>query len=98
MTSWKPSSERFFIDTRSDVICCLYLSAENKKVLHEAEVEKMFIHLFNHEDVKVQAAAVEALGVMAEFGLSRDSISGWGKHSIHSICNLCLLMLVCCYG
>ncbi|XP_067948089.1 armadillo repeat-containing protein 3-like [Watersipora subatra] len=52
-------------------------STENKKVLHEAEVEKMFIHLFNHEDVKVQAAAVEALGVMAEFGLSRDSISKW---------------------
>ncbi|KAF6024856.1 ARMC3 [Bugula neritina] len=52
-------------------------STENKKVLHEAEVEKMFIHLFSHEDVKVQAAAVEALGIMAEFGLSRDSIIGW---------------------
>lgn len=43
----------------------------------------MFIHLFNHEDVKVQAAAVEALGVMAEFGLSRDSVSAWGKETKH---------------
>jgi len=51
-------------------------------VLHEAEVEKMFIHLFSHEDVKVQAAAVEALGIMAEFGLSRDSIIGWGELSV----------------
>ena len=39
----------------------------------------MFIHLFNHEDVKVQAAATEALGVMAEFGLSRDCIIKYGE-------------------
>lgn len=39
----------------------------------------MFIHLFAHDDVKVQAAAVNALGVMAELGLSRDCISAWGE-------------------
>ena len=61
------------------IILSFILLAENKKVLHEAEVEKMFIHLFNHEDVKVQAAATEALGVMAEFGLSRDCIIKYGE-------------------
>lgn len=67
-----------------------YFPAENKKVLHEAEVEKMFIHLFNHEDVKVQAAATEALGVMAEFGLSRDCIIKYGESVVG--CRLSILI------
>jgi len=57
-----------------------YLSvAENRKILHEQETEKMLIHLLAHESTEVQTAAASALGVMSENLMSKDSIREWGK-------------------
>ena len=57
---------------------CL-ISADNRKLLHEQEVEKMLIHLLQHDDVNVQVAASNGLGVMAENLISRESIGTWGE-------------------
>ena len=53
-------------------------TADNRKILHEQEVEKMLILLLGHEDPNVQVAAAQALGVMAENLVSRDAIGQWG--------------------
>ena len=53
--------------------------ADNRKILHDQECEKMLILLLNHEDGNVQVAAAQALGVMSENLVSRDSIGMWGK-------------------
>ena len=47
-------------------------------MLHEQEVEKMLIQLLTHDDANVQVAAAQAIGVMAENLLSRDSVGHWG--------------------
>ena len=56
----------------------LLFAAENRKILHEQEAEKMLIHLLAHESAEVQAAAAQALGTMSENLLSKDSIREWG--------------------
>ena len=56
------------------------VSAENRKILHEQEVEKMLIILLSNEDPNVQMAAANAIGVMAENLLSRSSVGQWGKY------------------
>lgn len=53
--------------------------AENRKILHEQEAEKMLIHLLAHESTEVQTAAAQALGIMSENLLTKDSIREWGK-------------------
>ena len=53
--------------------------ADNRKILHDQECEKMLILLLNHEDGNVQVAAAQALGVMSENLVSRDSIGMWGN-------------------
>lgn len=52
-------------------------SAENRKILHEQEAEKMLITLLAHESTEVQTAAAQALGVMSENLMSKDSIREW---------------------
>ncbi|XP_076117995.1 armadillo repeat-containing protein 3-like isoform X5 [Mytilus galloprovincialis] len=52
-------------------------SAENRKILHEQEAEKMLIHLLAHESTEVQTAAAQALGIMSENLLTKDSIREW---------------------
>ncbi|XP_064636368.1 armadillo repeat-containing protein 3-like isoform X2 [Lineus longissimus] len=52
-------------------------NAENRKLLHETETEKMLILLLGHEDHSVQAAAALALAVMAENMSSSESIGQW---------------------
>ncbi|XP_053398828.1 armadillo repeat-containing protein 3-like isoform X3 [Mercenaria mercenaria] len=52
-------------------------SAENRKILHEQETEKMLIHLLSHESTEVQTSAAQALAIMAENLSSRDSIREW---------------------
>lgn len=56
-----------------------FFVAENRKILHEQEAEKMLIHLLSHESNDVQTAAAQALGVMSDNLLSKDSIREWGK-------------------
>ena len=55
--------------------------AENRKILHEQEAEKMLILLLAHESTEVQIAAAQALGVMSENLMSKDSIREWGEFS-----------------
>ncbi|XP_048777082.1 armadillo repeat-containing protein 3-like isoform X2 [Ostrea edulis] len=63
-------------------------SAENRKILHEQEAEKMLIHLLNHESTDVQTAAAQALGIMSENLLSKDSIREWeGLQPLIKLCN-----------
>lgn len=57
---------------------CILSIADNRKVLHEQETEKMLILLLSHDDPGVQVAAAQALGVMSENLLSRDAIRQWG--------------------
>ncbi|XP_064608678.1 LOW QUALITY PROTEIN: armadillo repeat-containing protein 3-like [Liolophura sinensis] len=52
-------------------------NAENRKILHEQETEKMLIHLLSHENADVIAAAAQALAIMCENLLSRDAIREW---------------------
>ncbi|XP_033742747.1 armadillo repeat-containing protein 3-like isoform X4 [Pecten maximus] len=52
-------------------------NAENRKILHEQEAEKMLIHLLAHESTEVQTAAAQALAVMSENLMSKDSIREW---------------------
>ncbi|CAH1777612.1 unnamed protein product [Owenia fusiformis] len=52
-------------------------NAENRKILHETEAEKMLILLLGHEDPTVQCAAAQGLGVMCENLLSKESIGQW---------------------
>ena len=59
--------------------CSLLFAADNRKILHEQETEKMLILLLNHEDANVQVAGAQALGVMSENLVSRESIGMWGK-------------------
>lgn len=61
------------------VVSHVYFTAENRKILHEQEVEKMLIQLLIHDDFNVQIAAAQALGVMAENLSSRDIIGQWGE-------------------
>jgi HEAT repeat protein len=44
----------------------LFFLAENRKILHEQEAEKMLILLLAHESTEVQTSAAQALGVMSE--------------------------------
>ena len=53
-------------------------AADNRKLLHEQEVEKMLIFLLGHEDINVQVAAAHGIGVMALNMASCDSIGQWG--------------------
>lgn len=47
----------------------------------------MLIHLLSHESNDVQTAAAQALGVMSENLLSKDSIREWGKsRQRHVVC------------
>ncbi|XP_061165176.1 armadillo repeat-containing protein 3-like isoform X2 [Saccostrea echinata] len=63
-------------------------SAENRKILHEQEAEKMLIHLLSHESSDVQTAAAQALGIMSENLLSKDSIREWeGMQPLIKLCN-----------
>ena len=57
-------------------ICFL---ADNRKILHEQEAEKMMILLLGHENPRVQIASAQALGVMSENLMSRESIGQWGE-------------------
>ena len=57
---------------------CFFL-AENRKILHEQEAEKMLILLLAHESTEVQTSAAQALGVMSENLMSKDSIREWGE-------------------
>ncbi|KAI0234081.1 Armadillo repeat-containing protein 3 [Lamellibrachia satsuma] len=52
-------------------------NADNRKLLHEQEVEKMLIFLLSHEDINVQVAAAHGIGVMALNMASCDSIGQW---------------------
>ncbi|XP_074650808.1 armadillo repeat-containing protein 3-like [Tubulanus polymorphus] len=52
-------------------------NAENRKILHEQEAEKMLILLLSHEAQEVQIAAAQAIAVMAESLTCRDSIGQW---------------------
>ena len=54
-------------------------TAENRKILHEQEAEKMLIHLLSHDSADVQTAAAQALAIMAENLISRDSVREWGN-------------------
>ncbi len=54
-------------------------SVDNRKLLHEQEVEKMLIILLSHDDPNVQVAAAQGLAVMSENLLSRDAIGKWGQ-------------------
>ena len=60
---------------------CLFLThtADNRKILHEQEAEKMLIQLLGHETQGVQIACAQALGVMSENLVSRESIGQWGR-------------------
>ena len=40
----------------------------------------MLIHLLTHENPQVQVASAQALAVIAENLVCRDSIGRWGKH------------------
>ncbi|KAJ8298392.1 hypothetical protein KUTeg_024923 [Tegillarca granosa] len=55
-------------------ICRSARNAENRKILHEQETEKMLIILLGHESADVQTAAAQALGVMSENLMSKDFI------------------------
>ena len=72
--------------------------ADNRKILHDQECEKMLILLLNHEDGNVQVAAAQALGVMSENLVSRDSIGMWGndmfKHDNRILLDFKLLIIV----
>ena len=59
----------------------VFVPADNRKLLHEQEAERMLITLLGHEDNTVQIAAAQALGVMAENLTSREAISQWGELS-----------------
>ncbi|XP_076467502.1 armadillo repeat-containing protein 3-like isoform X2 [Babylonia areolata] len=52
-------------------------NGENRKILHELEVEKMLIMLLSSDCTEVQAAAGQALGVLCENLTSRDSVREW---------------------
>ncbi|KAK3099626.1 hypothetical protein FSP39_007188 [Pinctada imbricata] len=62
-------------------------NAENRKILHEQEAEKMLIHLLSHESTDVQTAAAMAIGIMAENLLSKDSVREW--EGIQPLIKLC---------
>ena len=55
--------------------------AENRNIFHEQEAEKMLILLLAHESTEVQIAAAQALGVMSENLMSKDSVREWGEFS-----------------
>lgn len=74
------NSEKFVNnDYKCQSFCYFYTTAENRKILHEQEAEKMLIHLLSHESTDVQTAAAQALGIMSENLLSKDSIREWGN-------------------
>ena len=50
-----------------------------RKILHDQEIEKMFTTLLHHDDVKVNLAAANAIGVMAAYEPSRASVIALGK-------------------
>lgn len=52
-----------------------------RKVLHEQLVEKMLIVLLPNEDVGIQVAAAQALAVLAESVICRDTIGQLGMYS-----------------
>ncbi|KAK3779638.1 hypothetical protein RRG08_040361 [Elysia crispata] len=52
-------------------------SAENRKLLHEQEAEKMLIQLLTNDSPDVQASAALALAVISENLSSRDCIKEW---------------------
>uniref|UniRef100_A0A0B7A269 Armadillo repeat-containing domain-containing protein n=1 Tax=Arion vulgaris TaxID=1028688 RepID=A0A0B7A269_9EUPU len=53
-------------------------TAENRKLLHEQEAEKMLIHLLSVDSADVQASAALALAVISENLTARDAIRQWG--------------------
>ncbi|XP_025087750.1 armadillo repeat-containing protein 3-like [Pomacea canaliculata] len=53
-------------------------NSQNRRILHEQEVEKMLIILLGHESVDVQMAAAHAIGIICETLSFRDSIKEWG--------------------
>ncbi len=55
-------------------------AAENRKLLHEQEVERALITLLALDDAHVQMAAAHALGVLAENLVCRDAIGTWGVY------------------
>ncbi|KAL4230819.1 Armadillo repeat-containing protein 3 [Mactra antiquata] len=82
--SSEPPPGEAIIPTLPDVKMCAAKAigrsarnAENRKILHEQETEKMLIILLNHESPDVQTSAAQALAVMAENLTSRDSIREW---------------------
>ena len=54
-------------------------AAPNRNLLHEQQAEKMLIHLLAHENPQVQVASAQALAVLCENLVCRDSIGRWGK-------------------
>ena len=62
--------------------CCCFSSGENRKILHEQEAEKMLITLLGHDDPQVQVACAQALAVMSDHILSKDSIGQWGEDTL----------------
>ena len=68
-------------------------TAENRKILHEQECEKMLIQLLSHESEEVQIAAAEAIAIMSENLASRDSIREWGECFKGDHCKSTLLLI-----
>lgn len=82
--SSEPPMSEAIIPTLPDVKMCAAKciarsarSAENRKILHEQETEKMLIHLLAHESPDVQTAAAQGLAIMSENLISRDAVREW---------------------
>lgn len=56
-----------------------FFPAENRKLLHEQEAEKMLIQLLTFDSADVQSAAALAIAVISENLSARDAIKEWGK-------------------
>ncbi|VDP85663.1 unnamed protein product [Echinostoma caproni] len=51
---------------------------EIRKIMHDADVERMLVALLSHEDEGVRSSAAHAIAVLAESSVSQNSISDLG--------------------
>ena len=64
------------------------IPAENRKIFHEQEGEKTLVCLLEVDSPPVQAATAQALAIIAEGALCRQTIAEYGKSLACIICRV----------
>lgn len=59
-----------------------FILEETRKILHDADVERMLVSLLSHEDEGVRAASAQVIAILSESSVCQDRIAELGEYML----------------